>query len=209
MSPTSYKRKEMEGFDVLFPRAKTPAKTDSTSGSIIGRCREESGGRTENYCARSNSWTHGGSNSIPADFLGLYGYTFDMGCPTAGMSHNRITAGTSHSKLIPFHVQNRAWDIPLAHLEVIHEAVNQGSHAMVQRVHLGGVFSPSKPQYEYAGLRSNSEIRIHQPMLKYCNTDMPAGAQILQYKPALAAQIAKYGFAAPHLDTKYGFAGPG
>ncbi|KAJ6487521.1 hypothetical protein DFH09DRAFT_1456703 [Mycena vulgaris] len=106
-------------------------------------------------------------------------------------------------------VQNRAWDIPLAHLEVIHEAVNQGSHAMVQRVHLGGGFSPSKPQYEYAGLRSNSEIRIHQPMLKYCNTDMPAGAQILQYKPALAAQIAKYGFAAPHLDTKYGFAGPG
>ncbi|KAJ7693148.1 hypothetical protein B0H17DRAFT_1132622 [Mycena rosella] len=41
LSLTAYKRKEKEDFDVLFPHAKTPAKTDSTSGSIIGRCREK------------------------------------------------------------------------------------------------------------------------------------------------------------------------
>ncbi|KAJ6501415.1 hypothetical protein DFH09DRAFT_1102485 [Mycena vulgaris] len=50
---------------MCFSHAKTPAKTDSTSGSIIGRCREESGLRTESYYARLNSWTHEGLKYIP------------------------------------------------------------------------------------------------------------------------------------------------
>ncbi|KAJ7681192.1 hypothetical protein B0H17DRAFT_1231852 [Mycena rosella] len=60
LSLTAYKRKEKESFDVLFPHAKTPAKTDSTSGSIIGRCREKYVPRIQSYRVRSNSWTQQG-----------------------------------------------------------------------------------------------------------------------------------------------------
>ncbi|KAJ6555785.1 hypothetical protein B0H19DRAFT_1070955 [Mycena capillaripes] len=83
-------------------------------------------------------------------------------------------------------------------------------------------FPPSKLQYEYIGLHSNSKRQINQPTLEYCNTGLQARSEIWVYRPTLEycntgpclppqqqnmdtlprTQIAKYRYAGPRLNSK-------